>query len=121
MIKINTILHAILYHCVVAIFFLSGAITMYSISKCPFGLGINIIMGGIFMMIGLYYYAKAKSVNALILMVEDSSELKQRKLHYSIKFLLYENLMLLISLLVSIVMFSGIIYRVFGENKAVFG
>ena len=117
MIKINIIL----YHCVVAIFFLSGAIIMSSIYNSSIWWHVNVIMGGIFMLIGLYYYAKAKSIHVLILMIKGSSEIKQRKFSPLINFLFYENVLLLISLLVGIAMLFGIIHRVLGENKAVFG
>ena len=116
MIKINTIL----YHFVVAIFSLSGAIILSSIYNSSIWWHVNVIMGGIFMSIGLYYYASAKSIDLLILMIKDSSEIKQRKFSPLIKFLFYENVLLVISLLVGIAMLFGIIHRALGENKAVF-
>ena len=73
-------LNRILNYIIVFIFLLSGVITIASIFYSRIWWHVNVIMGTIFILIGLYYYAKANSIKCLILIVKQSIDIKKRNL-----------------------------------------
>ena len=98
-----------------------GCLTIGSIINGTLGLYINLIMGIFFIAIGYYLYAKAKSIIILIDNVETLNNGKQVIMNSISRFMLFEKIFFLISLLLGIIFLSAAISRVFGENVPIFG
>ena len=102
----------------IILWFLDGLLTIGSIANGTIGLFINMIMGIIFMLIGLYIYLKVKNVIRIIDYSEDLAT--KNKTIYN-RFIFIEIIFTFISIVVGLIALSGIASRVFGEGLAVFG
>ena len=101
-----------------ALWLFSGAITIGSIANGPNGIYINITVGIIFLLIGLYTQLRVKSINTIV-SYSDSIN-KEEKTTYS-QLLLFELIFTTISIIVGLIALSTVISRTFMEGLPVFG
>ena len=94
----------------------SGLLTIGSIYLSRIGFVINLIVGTLFILLGIYFYCKEKALSELL---EKTCQGKLGKLHK--KVILGEVVFIMIALLVGIIILSAVSSRVFGEGFAVFG
>jgi len=95
------------------VFTILGLITLGSILHNTIGFYLNVIMGVIFGAVGYYLYAKTQSVLKLLPNVQQSKVYN--------RFLLLELVFSITTLFVGILLLSGAISRVFGEQLPIFG
>lgn len=103
------------------VYVLLGFLTIGSIINGTIGLYINLIVGVIFIIIGYYFYAKAKSFMILIDNVKKSNNETQATLNAIAKFLFFEKVLIITGLLFGVILLSAAISRVFGEKLPIFG
>lgn len=102
-------------------YILLGLLTIGSIINGTFGFYINLIIGVFFTTIGYYLYLKAKNIIKLIANIENLNTGKQVTLNSITRFLFFEKIFIIMSLLLGIILLSAAISRVFGENLPIFG
>ena len=99
-----------------ALWIVSGIITIGSIYLSSIGLAINIIVGIIFILIGVYFYLKEKSLLQLLAneCVGPDSKLRTKVIAGEIIFII-------MMFLVGVIILSAVLQRVFGDGVSVFG
>jgi len=106
-----------------SIWILLGVMTAGSFVMNRIGLMINLVIGTIFCLIGLYLLVRAKAALRLgmaICEARDSAQHRNMSLRMT-RLFAWDLLLVCISLLVGIVLLSAATYRVFFERLAVFG
>lgn len=98
-----------------------GLVTIGSIFNGTMDLYINLIMGVLIMATGYYLYAKANSIIALLTTIGDSTSDRQATSNTVTRFLLFETIFAVASLLLGGILLSGAVSRVFLEKMPVFG
>ena len=94
----------------------TGLITIGSIYLSRIGFVTNIIVGILFILLGVYFYFKEKALSELL---GKTYKKEQDKLHN--KVILGEIIFIMVALLVGGTILSAVISRVFWEGYAVFG
>ncbi|MGY0425312.1 MAG: hypothetical protein ACWIPI_00575 [Polaribacter sp.] len=110
--------YKILSHLGAILYVILGSLTIGSIVNGRLELYINLIMGGFFIIMGYYLYLKAKSTIRLITNIENLSEATLNSIS---RFLFFEKIFVIMYFLLGIILLSGAISRVFGENLPIFG
>jgi len=99
-----------------------GMLIIGSISLSHIGMYINIIMGMIFGLISIYLYYKTKNTLSII---NEITHVKSHSNANSFKglnnFIFTEMIFNILSLVISIILLSGVISRIWGEGKPIFG
>ena len=106
-----------------AVWTLLGLLTIGSIIHGSVGLYINIIIGCLFLLIAGYLHNKAKNTIALAKTIETlERDTSDRSIETLIKrFILLETIFTVLSILFGVLLLTGAITRVFGEQVPVFG
>lgn len=94
-----------------------GAITIGSIARSPVAWGINLIMGLLFVMTGWFLYQRANNFYRYV-STNPAERLSDQHLKH---FLLFDFVLVCITVLVGALLFVMSIFRVFMEGYAVFG
>lgn len=110
----KTLLHIIMYAAATT-WALIGLFVILSVLHSTLAWPINIIMGLVFLAIGYFLYLKAK--NSLALLYENKPLYTKQLKH----FFTLETILFALALLLGLVLLSGTLSRVLGEQMAVFG
>lgn len=94
----------------------TGLIIVGSIYLSRIGFVINLVIGILFILIGMYFYLKEKAFSKLLTQI---CEGKQDKLHK--KVILGEIIFIMMALFIGATALSAVSSRVFGQGFAVFG
>ncbi len=94
----------------------SGLIIIGSIYLSRIGFVINLLVGTLFILLGLYFYFKEKFLSEFL---KKTCESELGKLYK--KVILGEVIFIMVTLLVGVIILSAVSSRVFGEGFAVFG
>ena len=113
----------ILSYAVFSIWVLLGVLTFLSIYYGMTGFVINIVMGCVFILIGLYLFLKAKNILALFYSFNRFTINKNTNIINTQfkKMIFFENIFILLSLLIGLIFLTAIFSRVFSEKLPVFG
>ncbi len=113
----------ILSYAVFSIWVLLGGLTFLSIYYGMTGFVINIVMGCVFILIGLYLFLKAKNILALFYSFNRFTINKNTNIINTQfkKMIFFENIFILLSLLIGLIFLTAIFSRVFSEKLPVFG
>ena len=95
---------------------LLGLLSIGSIINGSDGLMINIVLGSLFILIGIYFYLRTKNHQKLLLLFAE-----KKADQYFKHFILLEKILISMSLFFIFILLSGVIHRIFGENMPVFG
>lgn len=106
----------------VVIYFLLGILTITSVIWDASVLIYNVILGGIFITIGVYIFFKAKTISEIIPLIDynDNDEKKNRD-KTATRLLFLEKLFVLVNLVLGMVFLYGICIRFFVEKMPIFG
>lgn len=105
----------------VFIWILIGVLVIYSTFLDKLIMFVNILMGFVFLFIGLYLYKKTKNTICLIDEILEFKNEHKNSFGSINKFLRTELIFNIVNILFSMILLSGTISRVFYESKAVFG
>lgn len=94
-----------------------GGLTVGSIALSSIGWVINLVMGLLFMLIGVYLYFRAKNLHRFYETITPTA----RNNPYIQRFLNLELIFVLSTCFVGVIFLSAGISRVFGEGYAIFG
>ncbi|CAM2934093.1 hypothetical protein [Flavobacterium frigoris] len=105
----------------VCIWTVLGLLTIGSIINGDVGLLINIFIGLIFIVLAYYLFLKKQNISVLISHAEywNGKDLVIEKTFN--RFLILENVLVVMQILVGIILLSAVISRVIGEKVPVFG
>lgn len=106
----------------VVIYFLLGILTITSVMWDTSVLIYNVILGGIFITIGVYIFFKAKNISEIIPSINfNYNREKQNRGKAASRLLFLEKLFVLVNLVLGMVFLYGIGTRFFVEKMPIFG
>ena len=112
-----------LSYAVFTVWVLLGVFTFLSIYYGMTGIIINIVMGAVFILIGLYLFLKAKNILALFYSFNRFTINKNTNIINTQfkKMIFFENIFMLLSLVIGLIFLTAIFSRMFSEKLPVFG